>query len=276
MKPSAYAVQLAHALATGPTDLWPQIRARLGYEGEREILHIMRNNRIVDLGSVRGDHRWALELIACQSALESWGASGYPIAVESFVLAGELGSTEPPGALLSSPHGTDEWSTLLLLIDGVHSVLVTNWRTAQSIEIINPANPPSAPLPVDARELKRLIANVGFAVLKRTISLRVREIRPEPALMARRGRKHYQRAANFIRRPSEEEEEAEVEAKGIPAPCLRRRGWILSVSTPVRGHLRLRGTGARHSFRNAIWLGTSWEGPEDAPAIHTPRVRGPQ
>jgi hypothetical protein len=262
--PTAYAIQLAHRARHETTDVWAQITARLGPGGAREVLRVVTRAAVVDTRGATGDRRWALDLLARQNAVESWAASGFPLAVLSDEVAMELAHTDPPGALLSSPHGVDEWSTLGVAVGKHHFRLVTNWRSADSIAF-------AEPLRLQERDVRRLVTNVGFTLLERPVGLPIRELRPNPAVMHERGFLAFPGVAYIIqppRRPRDAEDDAFV--REITTPC-----GGMTVRTLVRGHWRMQAHGPGNSRRKPIWIRPAWRGPVDAPiSIHATRITG--
>jgi hypothetical protein len=272
-KPCKYAIELAHDYRYKTTDTWNDIKARLGQDGARAVFRIVRDNATIDPLDYTGDMRWALELIARHNALESWAGSGFPIVVLDLETALELAETDPPGALLTSPHGGSEYATLCLVVARVHTRLITNWRSSESLEILDPDRPlDDPPFPFSAESLQRLVTNVGFTLLERPMGLRVSEIRPTPQQMI--GREYYPGLAYIIQTPRPLRTASERTADYFFGRRPRSRR-PLGVRTAVRGHWRLQACGRQFSEHKVIWIQPSWRGPVDAPiSIHAMEIMG--
>jgi hypothetical protein len=272
-KPCKYAIQLAHDYRYKTTDTWNDIRARLGQDGARAVFRIVRDNVVIDPLAFTGDRRWALELLARHNALESWAGSGFPIVIFDLETAVALANTDPPGALLSSPHGGNEHECLCLVVDRLYTRLITNWRNSESLEIIDPDRPLDDPpfLFVD-ENLSRLITNVGFALLERPVGIRISEIRPTPQQMI--GREFYPGVAYILQTPRPPRTASERSADYFFGRRPRSRR-PLGVRTAVRGHWRLQACGPQFSQHKIIWIQPTWRGPADAPiSIHATEIMG--
>ncbi len=211
-----------------------------------------------------------------------WAEDGFQVVrLDSIMTALDLAETDPP-ATQSHLHQ----ATLAIEIEG-NTILVrppVEWGPPGEMEIVAMYDSHG----YCEEQLKRLYANIHFALAVKPEGLSVIKHVPSPKAARKRGRKYFPGVEfiigatrplrkNFtngvpvgpIQRPSDQVPVNDEVSATISA----REGRAWSVKTVTRGHWRHQAHGPNWSLHRLIWIPPHWTGPEDAPiSVHVTRL----